>query len=438
MPISRRELLAGMAAGAAIAPFAGPFLGGAAFAQAEPNYKPEEGASLRVLRWSPFVKAEEESWLANTKKFTEATGVQVKIDKESWEDIRPKAAVAANVGSGPDIFWVWFDDAHQYPDKLMDVTELATYLGGKYGGWYPGGEGYAKRDNKFIGLPLAAIGNALCYRESHVKAAGFTEFPKDTKGFLELCKALKAKGTPPGFPHGKAVGDGNNYAHWLLWSHGGKMVDENGNVTINSPETLAAINYAKELYQTFIPGTEGWLDVNNNRAFLAGEISLTANGVSLYYAAKNDPKLADMAKDIRTTNLPIGPVGKSVELHQTTTAVVFQYSKFPNAALAYLKFMYEQPQMDAWITGSSAYCCQPLKAFANNPIWTADPNHAPYAKASETLRPNGYAGPLGYSSAAVMADYVLVDMFAEAVTGTSSPEDAIAKAEKRANRYYRV
>ena len=41
-----------------------------------------------------------------------ATGVEVRVDKESWEDIRPKAAVAANVGSGPDIMLVWFDDAH--------------------------------------------------------------------------------------------------------------------------------------------------------------------------------------------------------------------------------------------------------------------------------------------------------------------------------------
>jgi multiple sugar transport system substrate-binding protein len=37
-----------------------------------------------------------------------------------------------------------------------------------------------------------------------------------------------------------------------------------------------------------------------------------------------------------------------------------------------------------------------------------------------------------------MADYVLVDMFAEAVTGAASPKDAIEKAEKRINRYYRV
>lgn len=402
------------------------------------DFTPESGASLRVLRWSPFVKGDEEAWIANTKKFTEKTGVEVRIDKESWEDIRPKAAVAANVGSGPDIMFVWFDDPFQYPDKLLDVTDLATGLGKKYGGWYEGPQQYATKDGKFIGLPLATIGNAVCYRDSWVKDAGFSEFPKDTAGFLELCKALKAKGHPAGFPHGHAVGDGNNYAHWLLWSHGGKTVDEAGKAAINSPETIAALNYASELYKTFIPGTESWLDVNNNRAFIAGEIGLTANGVSLYYAAKNDPKLADMAKDIRTTPFPTGPVGKPVELFQVTSCVVFKYTKFPKAAQAYLQFMFEKAQMDAWIQASSGYCCQTLKAYADNPIWTSDPVHAPYAKASETLRPNGYAGPLGYSSAAVMGDYVVVDMFAEVVTGQRTPEEAAKRAETRINRYYRV
>ena len=99
--------------------------------------------------------------------------------------------------------------------------------------------------------------------------------------------------------------------------------------------------------------------------------------------------------------------------------------------------MYQPDQMNAWLTGASAYCCQALKGFADNPVWTSNPVHAPYAKASESLRPNGYAGPLGPASAGVMADYVLVDMFAEAVTGQRSTEDAIRNAERRIARYYR-
>jgi multiple sugar transport system substrate-binding protein len=434
--ITRRDALK-LGVGASLT---GAMLGrssGEASAQAALDLKPELGAKLRVLRWTPFVKGDEEAWLANTKKFSDATGVEVRVDKESWEDIRPKAAVAANIGAGPDIMLVWFDDAFQYPDKLLDVTALANEIGGKGGGWYPGLEAYAKRDGKFIALPLASVGNAILYRESWMKEAGFSTFPKKHDEFLELCRALKAKGHPAGFAHGHAVGDGNNYAHWLLWSHGGKMVDEKSKVTINSPETIAAIKYAQELYKTFIPGTEGWLDINNNRAYLAGEISLTANGVSLYYSAKNDPKLADIAKDTKAAQLPVGPIGRPVELCQTTSCVVFKHTKYPKAALAYLQFMYDKPQMDAWILGSSAYCCQALKNYEGNPVWTSDPNHAAYAKASSTLRPNGYAGPLGSASSGAMGDYVLVDMFAEAVTGQRTPEDAARRAEIRAHRFYR-
>ena len=135
MSINRRQLLAGAAGIAAAGALGTP----RAFAQGGiPTYTPEEGASLRLLRWVPFVKGEEDAWNANTKAFTDATGVEVRVDQESWEDVRPKAAVAANVGSGPDMVMSWFDDPFQYPDKLIDVTELATAVGEANGGWYDG------------------------------------------------------------------------------------------------------------------------------------------------------------------------------------------------------------------------------------------------------------------------------------------------------------
>ncbi|KGJ14878.1 ABC transporter substrate-binding protein, partial [Paracoccus sanguinis] len=139
--------------------------------------------------------------------------------------------------------------------------------------------------------------------------------------------------------------------------------------------------------------------------------------MSLYYAAMKDPALKPIADDIRTTNMPIGPVGKSVELAQTSTVSIFNHCKYPNAAKAYLEFMFRSDNFNRWLEGASAYCCQPLKEFASNPVWTSNPIHTPYSKASESLRVNGYAGPLGPASAGAMADYVLVDMFAEAVTG---------------------
>lgn len=435
--LTRRDFLvstAGIAAASAV--------GGKALAATpgELSYKPEEGAKLRVLRWKRFVQGDEDLWNANTKKFTEKTGVEVRVDSEGWEDVRPKAAVAANIGSGPDIVIGWFDDPHQYPDKLHDLSELANYLDKKYGGWYDVCKKYGMRGDKWIALPLGVVGNAVVYRESQVKAAGFDGIPKDTAGFLKLCQALKAKGTPVGFALGKAVGDGNNWAHWLLWSHGGMMVDEKSNVVINSPETWAALEYAKQLYPTFVPGTLSWQDPSNNKAFLDGQVSITANGISVYYSAKNssDPKMQAMAKDIQHAHLPIGPIGKPTELMQITQMMLFKYSKYPNAAKAYLQFMMEADQYNPWMEAAIGYVSQPLKAYEANPIWTVDPKHTVYRDAAALMLDNGHAGPLGTASAAVMADYVVLDMIAAAASGSKTPKEAAAQAAERAKRYYKT
>jgi multiple sugar transport system substrate-binding protein len=255
---------------------------------------PEKGAKLRVLRWSRFVQGDIDQYMKNVQKFQDKYQIEVRVDNEGWEDVRPKAAVAANTGAGPDIILSTNDDANLYPEKLVDVTDVCTYLGGKYGGFYPVCDPYLRPDGKkWIGVPLGVAGVCMVYRESAVKAAGFDSFPKDTDGFLKLCKALKEKGTPPGFALGNATGDGNTWCQWLVWSFGGKIVDANNKVVIDSPETIKALEYAKELYSTFVPGTLSWLDPNNNKAFLDGQLFLTNNGISIYYAAKNsqDPKV---------------------------------------------------------------------------------------------------------------------------------------------------
>src|SRR3546814_9755273 len=108
---------------------------------------------------------------------------------------------------------------------------------------------------------------------------------------------------------GNAVGDGNGWTHTVLWGFGGKMVDDDAQVVLDSPETVQALEYVKELYENFVPGTLSWLDSNNNKAFLAGELGATNNGISVYYAAKKSetPALQEVAKDINNVAMTIGP-----------------------------------------------------------------------------------------------------------------------------------
>jgi multiple sugar transport system substrate-binding protein len=433
---SRREFLK-TTAGAAAAGTVGSWTQDA---WAQNKWTPEKGAKLRLLRWKRFVQGDEDVWAANTKKFTAKTGVEVRIDAEGWEDVRPKAAVAANVGNGPDIIISTAEDAHLYPEKLLDVTDVCNYLGGKYGGWYPVGKEYCTHKGKWVAVPMGVAGACLTHRVSQMKAAGFDTFPKDLPGFLKLCQALKAKGTPVGFALGNATGDANTWVHWLVWAHGGKMVDKSGKVVIDSPETIAALEYAKQLYETFVPGTLSWLDPNNNKAFLDGQISVTNNGISIYYAAKNspDPKLKEMALDIDHANFPIGPVGRPTEWHLFFPQMIFKYTKFPNAAKAYLAFMMEKEQYEPWQSASIGYVTQPLIGYENNAVWSADPKGVPYKYLMKNMLPNGYDGPSGYASAGCMADFIMVNMVAEAASGAKTPKEAVERAKARAERYYKV
>jgi multiple sugar transport system substrate-binding protein len=440
-PFNRRRFLEGSAGVATVATLG---TGAAIFsplARAQgAAFRPEKGAKLRVLRWSRFVQGDIDAYMVNVKKFIDKTGIEVRIDNEGWEDVRPKAAVAANTGAGPDIILSTNDDANLYPEKLLDVTDLADYLGKKYGGWYSACEQFNRPDGKhWIALPLGAAGSMMVYRESVLKSAGFDAFPKNTDDFLRMFKAVKEKGMPGGMALGNATGDGM-WCNWLVWAFGGKLVGKDSKVVIDSPETMKALDYGKELYATFIPGTLSWLDPSNNKAFLDGQISVTNNGISIYVAAKisPEPKLKDMAVDIQHAAFPIGPVGVPTESHLYFNQMIMKYTKYPQAAKEFLRFMMEQDQFDAWLTGAQGYVSAPLAAYAKSAVWTVDPKNLPYRDAVKNLRPAGYAGKLGYASAGAAADFIVVNMVAEAVSGAKTPKEAMERAQKRAERYYRV
>src|SRR5260370_36123782 len=123
MSNKRRDSLktgAGLAAGATL-----PMMG-AKDAHAKWNSQPEKGAKLRMLRWSRFVQGDIDQYMKNVQAFTAKYDIEVRVDSESWEDVRPKAAVAANTGAGPDIILGTYDDANLYPEKLVDVSDLCN------------------------------------------------------------------------------------------------------------------------------------------------------------------------------------------------------------------------------------------------------------------------------------------------------------------------
>jgi multiple sugar transport system substrate-binding protein len=438
---SRRHVLK---AGAAVAGASAANLAAwsAAWAQASP-FKPEAKASLQLLRWKRFVQSEEDSFMALVANFSKATGIEVKVINESLDDVQPKASVAANTNQGPDLFWGLYSLPHLFPTKCVDVSDVANYLGKKYGGWVPTAETYGKGPGgKWIAIPVAYNGNVINFRQSMIEKAGFKEVPKDTAGFLELMKALKEKSTPGGFALGRASGDGNAWVHWALWSQGANLVNAKDQVVINSPETVKALEYIKALSDTFVAGTASWNDAFNNKAFLESQVSLTNNGVSIYAAAKaasakGDAKAKEVMDDMNHSLWPIGPVGKPTEFHIAYPLMAMRYSKFPNACKAFMAYMLEAENYNKWLIDSVAYLTHPLNAYDANEVWKTDPKLSMLRDAGKRTLTAGGLGSVGEKAAGALADFVLLDMVASVCTGRASIKDAIAVAERQAKRIYR-
>lgn len=400
------------------------------------HFKPEPNATISILRWKRFVEAEDAQFLKIVDAFSKATGVKVNVSNESFDDIQPKASVAANTGTGPDMVWGLHSLPHLFPEKCLDVTDVADYLGKKYGGWVPAAVATGTSKGKWIAIPVAFNGGYINYRISAVQKAGFKSVPGDTAGFLELCRALQKNNTPSGFALGHATGDGNSWIHWLLWSHGAYLVDKNEKVIINSPETIAALEYGKKLYETFIPGTASWNDSSNNKAFLAGELYLTSNGISIYAAAKAQNMKA-IVDDMDHAAWPVGPVGKPQELQLCFPLLTFKFSKAPNACKAFTTFLLEAENYNPWLEAAAGYLTQPLNAFDNNPVWTKDPKNTVFRDAGKRTLPASGLGPVTEKAAAAISDFILVDMVANFCTGREDAKGAVAIAERQAKRLFR-
>src|SRR6202162_1744098 len=180
-----------------------------------------------------------------------------------------------------------------------------------------------------------------------------------------------------------------------------------------------------------IPGVAAWNDASNNKAFLAGEISWTGNGISIYVTASNDPTKKEIAQDMDHAYWRIGPVGKPTELHLMFPLLAMNYTKYPQACKALLAFMLEAANFNPWIEAAGGYLSPGLAAYKENPVWTADPKRTLFRDVAWRSRTAGGLGSVGEKAASAISDFVALDMFASYCIGREDAKGAMKIAERQ-------
>jgi multiple sugar transport system substrate-binding protein len=220
----------------------------------------------------------------------------------------------------------------------------------------------------------------------------------------------------------------------IMYSFGAHEQDVEGNLAINSKETLEALKFVKALFEEAeTPEVLAWDPSSNNRQMLAGRSSLVLNAISITRAGEND-KLPIHEK-IGLAKAAKGPVRRMSLEHVMDCYVIWKFAENIGGAK---KFLVDY--MDGFRQGFLA------SEFYNFPSFPAtvpdikdliakDTKAVPadkYAVMSDSLDWSTNVGYPGYSNAAIdetFNTWVLNKMFARAATGFETPENALKQAE---------
>jgi len=404
-----------------------------------------QGTTLHWVRGSDYVPASDQ--LLKTKineQCQKDLGIKFNLEGVDGLTIQARVTSAVQSGNGPDIIQAINNWAQLYADSVVDVSDVAEEIGKAQGGYYETSRAVANDGSKWIAVPWTIVGLQIVNRKSWWGEIGCDagKYPQTWEEYREAGKKLKAAGHPVGQTLAHAFGDAPAFWYPYLWSWGGKEVEADGKtVVLDSKETIESVKFAVGWWKDACDeGAFAWDDSGNNRAFLAGTISATSNGASIYLEAKKKPDtyLTETGKPLKDdcfhAPLPKGSAGQ-FSWHVPLADMVMEYSKNQKAAKDFLRWVHSEKIYDQWFTSQQGFSVGPTTVWEEHKLWGDDPVMAPFRTAARSGRFAGYAGPANRKAAEAISKYILVDMYAKAVQGTA-PGDAVKWAHGELVKIY--
>ena len=393
--------------------------------------------AMSVVHESSFIKAFDDFFVKTLgPEYEKLTSIKINYEPVSVGSMLTRLTTMAETKSGPEVGNTFLNQAHLFDQSLVDVTDVATEVGKKLGGWYETVLDAAVVNGKWKTLPWGNIGQLEVYRTDWFKEVGITKFPETWDDLLAAGRLLKQKGHPFGFELGHGFGDNHGWLYPLLWSYGGREVDRDGKtVVIDADETARAVDFCRRFYkETMLEDVLGWTDVNNNKAYLGEQVSCTNNASSILVVAKRD--FPEIAKVTDHGLNPSGPKGR-FHLMNPPGHCIMTYASDVAAAKDFLRWLYDDKQLSRWLASADAYYAPFLHAYDNHPMWNVEPRYLPYRDSLKTSHLPGWPGPVGHATSESVAKYVVVDMFAKACQGEAT-KSVIAAAAAQLKQIYKA
>ncbi len=402
--------------------------------------EPAEALSgeLKILLWSHFVPSHDEWFDVFAKEWGDRVGVNVTVDHIGVGEV--PAAIAGEIQSGDpehDLLQ-YIAVLSQHEPSVIDMADVIAEAESRYGQMLDltRKSSFNPNTGKFYAFAPAWVPDPGDYRKSLWETVGLPDGPSTWDELLDGGSRIFAEqGIQMGIGLSQEI-DSNMAGRALMWSYGASVQDENEQVVINSPETIAAVEYMKELFENAM--TEevfAWNAASNNQGLIAGELSYILNSISAWRTAQEaNPEVAD---DIFFVPALRGPVAALAAQHVMYNWIVPDFAGVNvTAAQEFLLHYAENLPSVTWHSKLYDFPAFPSRVPFLNDWLDNDPFGANPADKLSVLKTAldwatniGHPGPANPAIGQVFGEAIIPVMFAEAARGDKTPAQAVADAE---------
>lgn len=356
---------------------------------------------------------------------TENPNIKINLIEIPFEDIQNKIMVSVSGGTPPALARTtesvtsFINEATIDFADYVDKDELLSQF-------LPSIHNYFVLNDKVCSVPTDVTANGLIYNKTAFEKAGVSvpTSPDDIWTWEEFEQALKTVMEKGGVQYGLVIDNPTHRWSTILYEFGGSLANENGG-NLSSPESLAAIEYTKHLFDEGIVPKSTWLGGEDpNNMFRSGQVAAHLSGNWIFINYRDN--ITDFEWGV--TYLPTEVTRSSVPGGKQLTA--FEGSGMEQEAVDFIMWVTAQEQ-------NAQYCEESL--LISPRLDNAELNYsfgseyfAIMANELDNTVPEA-SFDWGYPNLSAELQTILEEGFSEVINGTMTAQELAAEADAATN-----
>jgi multiple sugar transport system substrate-binding protein len=306
--------------------------------------------------------------------------IDVVVEQLTWKSGLEKIQAAMASGTQPDLCELgstWLP-RFSYEGVLADVTGVYEAVADSFLMWDS-----ARWQGRVYGLPWVQGSRVLFYNRDLFRRAGLDpDRPPET--WAELLDAARRVDALADNIDGFGQNLGERYVLYkkfmaFAWGNGGRILDDDGNVTINSDANVEALEYYLQLAEFSLQEKQEVLD----HQFKSGRLGMQISGA--WNLRNFELEAPDLDYGVALVPRPAAGRGTPASFAGAEMLVVFSRAKQQDAALRLARFLIDYPQAKA-LSDAAGSVFPAARAALEDSALVADPRVRIFVEQALTSR----------------------------------------------------